>query len=154
MKKILIVISVIWFSALTNAKNFTYEINSREELYVQQNKNVALNFINSYVKFLGILPPDRKKINSWIANNKMLTQNFKTAYKKIGNVDFDPILDAQDYPENFEIIKFNEKTGIVTVKGKNWEDFIVNIKIIKTGNTWFVDGCGVVNIPKNLRAKR
>ena len=154
MKKIILSLCLISLLAPMNAKSTNLKVYEKTEFYYQNQSNIALNFINSYVNFLGNLPPERKKINNWVSNNKILTQNFKNSYKKIANGDFDPILDAQDYPDSFKIVKFDEKTNIVTVKGNNWDDFLLKIKLVKVGNSWLVDGCGAVNVPIQLRAKR
>ena len=70
-------------------------------------------------------------------------------------LDFDLIFDAQDYPdEGFELESFDNKTNYVVVKGKNWTDFRLTIKMVLENNKWLVDGCGIINIPNDKRSAR
>ena len=119
--------------------------------------NVGLKFINGYGK-----QGNKADFNS------LTTKNFKTALKKIyddfaaenpefeGGIDFDPIIDGQDAPASFEFEAFDEQTNYLTVRGKGdgYEDFKVTIKIVEENGKYLIDGCGVVNIPKNKRAGR
>jgi hypothetical protein len=86
-----------------------------------------------------------------------LKKIIEDAYEKEPEVglDFDPILDAQDYPDKgFELESLDEKTNYLTVRGKDWADFKLTIKIIEENGNWLVDGCGIINIPTDKRAKR
>jgi len=124
----------------------------------------ALTFINAYVKNCNQMK-DAVGIIEWVKSNKLTTQRFKTILKRtieeanklepeIG-LGFDPIFDAQDYPEKgFEIASIDYKTNYIVVKGKDWQDFKLTIKMVKANNNWLVDGCGIINIPKSKRAKR
>lgn len=70
-------------------------------------------------------------------------------------LDFDPIVDGNDIPdEGFELESYDKNTNLVVVKGKNWADFKVTIKVVLKDNKWFVDGCGIVNITKDNQSKR
>ncbi len=40
------------------------------------------------------------------------------------------------------------------VKGKIADNIKVTIKVIQKENKWFIDGCGIVNIPKDKRSDR
>nr|MBP6315517.1 hypothetical protein [Chitinophagaceae bacterium] len=63
---------------------------------------------------------------------------------------FDPIFDAQDYPEKgFELVSFDEKTNFIVVKGKDWADFKLTLKMVEENEQWLVEGCGIINIPKD-----
>ncbi|MDL2314916.1 hypothetical protein LJC16_01515 [Bacteroidales bacterium OttesenSCG-928-C19] len=125
---------------------------------------IALTFINSYVdncnKMKGAID-----IIEWVDSNNLTTNFFKnevrTIIEKANQEDpelglgFDPILDAQDFPdEGFEFAAFDDKINFIVVKGKKWEDFKLTIKMILEDNKWLVDGCGIVNIPDNKRSKR
>jgi hypothetical protein len=123
----------------------------------------ALNFINSYVENFN--KADRVVVTDWVNSNNLTTKDFKTelknildeAYKKEPEIglDFDPILDAQDYPDKgFELESFDEKTNYLTVRGIDWLDFKLTMKIIEENGNWLVDGCGIINIPDGKRAKR
>src|SRR5437764_4590505 len=102
---------------------------------------------------------------NWVERNPLLTNNFKTFYRNLLDaaqkedpevgLDFDPIFDAQDFPDKgFEIVNCDNETGYVTVRGKDWADFVLVLKVIQQDNKWLVDGSGVINIPVNKRAKR
>lgn len=141
-------------------------LKQRSETPVLNSKSdarVALQFINDYVAFCS--SKQRIKVSQWVENNKLLTNHFKSTYIKLVNsalksdpelgLDFDPILDAQDYPEKgFNIINYDSATGYVTLNGKDWPAFVLVTRIVKQGNKWLVDGSGVINIPEEKRAKR
>ncbi|WP_321331530.1 hypothetical protein [uncultured Bacteroides sp.] len=123
---------------------------------------VALQFINEYVTFCS---QQISLDSNWIKKNQLLTGKFKTTYNNLINsaiksdpeigLDFDPILDAQDYPEQgFELVNCDNKAGFITLKGKDWPDFLLVIKVVRQDNKWLVDGSGVINIPLNKRAER
>ncbi|MCL2131617.1 MAG: hypothetical protein FWH36_04075 [Lentimicrobiaceae bacterium] len=124
----------------------------------------ALTFINSYVDNCNKMK-ESIGIIEWVNSNNLTTHIFKTEVKtmieeafkiepEIG-LDFDPIFDAQDYPdEGFELESFDSKTNFIVLKGKNWTDFKLTIKVVLEGNKWLVDGCGIVNIPNDKRSKR
>lgn len=97
--------------------------------------------------------------------NTLVTIGFKTEFKKIIDdalkqdpelgLDADPIFDAQDYPDKgFELDTFDEKTNYITLKGKDWSEFKLTLKMLEQNGNWLVDGCGIINIPANKRAKR
>ena len=124
----------------------------------------GLKFINDYVENSNKMT-DKVDIIDWVNSNNLSTNNFKTELKKIiedayekepeVGLDFDPILDAQDYPDKgFELESLDEKTNYLTVRGKDWADFKLTIKIIEENGNWLVDGCGIINIPTDKRAKR
>jgi len=77
--------------------------------------------------------------------------NPKTTAGKVDpelGLDEDPIFDAQNYPDKgFELAAFDSKTNYVVVKGKNWPDFKLTLKMVAENNTWLVDGCGLIKIP-------
>ncbi|MBK6833593.1 MAG: hypothetical protein IPG89_04680 [Bacteroidetes bacterium] len=67
----------------------------------------------------------------------------------------DPIVDAQDYPsKGFELESIDEQTNFLIVKGKDMPEFKLTIKVVEENGNWLVDGCGIVNIPKDKRAAR
>ena len=70
-------------------------------------------------------------------------------------LDFDPIFDAQDFPDKgFELVSSDKNSGYITVKGKDWPEFVLVIRIVYLDNKWLVDGSGIINIPESKRAKR
>ncbi len=145
------------------------EINSQlseEKETIKDNspENTALTFINSYIV-------DSNKMNksvgylNFVKSSNLTTKSFKIELQKIVDeaekldpemgLDFDPIIDGQDYPdEGFELKHFDTKSNFIIVKGKNWADFEVTMKLIFENEKWLIDGCGIVNIPKNNQSKR
>jgi hypothetical protein len=126
--------------------------------------NVAVRFINDYIAYC-LSRTSQSTDSGWIEHNPLLSDNFKAARKKLLDdalkddpdlgLDFDPVLDAQDFPEKgCELVNCDNKTGYVTVRGKNWPEFVLVVKVAQQGNEWLVDGSGVINIPTGLRAKR
>jgi hypothetical protein len=64
---------------------------------------------------------------------------------------FDPILDAQDNPEKFEIVR--KDGSFLVVRGVDWPEFTVTMKLKLIGLQWLVEGCGIVNIPEEKKGK-
>ena len=113
------------------------------------NPQVALQFVNDYIHTM-----DEEQINTktWIKNNPLLTKKFKSEYKKSFNNDFDPILNAQDYPEKgFKIVNSDSSTGYVYLQGVDYDEFSITAKVVFEDGKWLVDGCGIVNIPGDKR---
>ena len=142
------------------------EISSTETQIDKSNTpvDIALAFIDSYVDNCNKM---RESIGiiEWVNSSNLTTTYFKTEVKtmieearKIDpelGLSFDPIFDAQDYPdEGFELESFDSKTNFIVVKGKNWANFKLTIKMVLENNKWLVDGCGVINIPNDKRIAR
>ena len=126
--------------------------------------DVALNFINSYVDNCNKMKKSTGVVE-WVKSNNLTTKNFQTELKKIVDeaykaepelgLDADPIFNAQDYPDKgFELESFDSKTNFVVVKGKEWADFKLTIKLVLLNETWLVDGCGIINIPNEKQIAR
>lgn len=154
MKIILTLLTVIIFPGLCYAD-------------CTQKAESAKSFINEYKIFCDNAYKVKPKVTDiqWIQKNTKVTDNFKKAHKKLildarkkdpeMGLDFDPIFDAQDYPdEGFKLFACSDQSDYVTLNGVDWEVFRVVVKVIKTDKGWLVDGAGVINIPKNKRAKR
>ena len=117
---------------------------------------LAVEFANRYVEYVD----DRKKTIGrieWLNSQSILSSDFKSAlnefYKSREFVGFDPILDAQDYPDQgFEVDSVD--SNYVIVKGVDWEEFRVTLKLIEINGEWHIDGSGVINVPPNRRIKR
>lgn len=134
------------------------------ESEIRPDFNVALTFINQYASFCTPTSSSTSDSN-WVRNNTLLTDNFKGHYfalldsglkidPEIG-LGFDPIFDAQDFPDSgFVVSSTDEKTGLVTVRGKDWPRYLLVLKVITQNNKSLVDGSGVINIPEDKRAKR
>lgn len=133
------------------------------ELKVEIYPEIAVNFINSYVENANKMSK-AVETRDWVKSSKLVTDNFKTELVNIINeaferdpeygLGFDPIMDAQDNPNEFVITEFDDKTGIVKLRGKQWESFTLNIKLVVDDGKTLVDGCGVVNLTEEERAKR
>lgn len=124
----------------------------------------ALTFINSYVDNCNRMK-ESIGVVEWTNSNKLTTQSFKAELKRLMEeayklepemgLDADPIFDAQDYPDQgFELDSLDDKMNYIVVKGKNWPDFKLTIKMIKGNDEWLVDGCGIINIPYDKRISR
>jgi len=126
-------------------------------------KSVALKFINDYTDFC---KTNESELNSvqWIQRNQLTTAEFKSKYRQIIEsarqrdeelgLGFDPILDAQDFPENgFEFSTY-DKDGYVIVKGKDNTEFITTIKMKLVDNKWMIDGAGIINVPKDKQVRQ
>ena len=53
-----------------------------------------------------------------------------------------------------DIQAYDEQTNYLTVKGKDWPDFKLTMKMALENGKWVVDGSGIVNIPENEQAER
>ena len=139
----------------------TKEVKTTESNKQQDNipSNIALKFINLYVDNCNKMKAS-VGIIEWVNSNNLTTSHFKIELKSILDeankidpdmgLDVDPIFDAQDYPEKgFELESFNDKTNFIIVKGKNWPDFKLTLKMVLENNNWLVDGCGIINISKD-----
>lgn len=123
---------------------------------------IALKFLDDYVIYCDNRNSN-KNLFQWINDNTLLTSKFKETHKKLIEdaektdpelgLGFDPIFDAQDYPSSF-VIKSIDNTGFITLQGKDWQDFVVTVKLVYIDSMWFVDGAGIINIPKDKQARR
>lgn len=125
---------------------------------------IALSFINDYVENSNKLK-ESIGIIEWVNANQYSSDNLKTELERIMNeaekqapeygLGFDPIFDAQDFPEDgFEIDEVEMSSNFLTVKGKNWKDFKITLKVKKESDKWLVDGVGIINIPKDKQSER
>ena len=123
----------------------------------------ALTFINDYVKNRNTM--DETETLQWVNTHLEVTQEFKDSLTHLITkarlqdpelgLDADPIFDAQDNPEEgFELLSTDSKSGYITVRGKQWKEFKLNLKMKNEEGRWLVDGCGIVNIPLEKRIQR
>lgn len=129
----------------------------------EENKEInALLFINNYVENCNKMNQS-VSILEWIESKTLTTSRFREELKRIikesekedpeMGLGFDPIFDAQDYPEEgFELDLIGEG-DFLTVRGKEWTEFKVVMKLVKEQEEWKIDGCGVINIPKDMQIK-
>jgi len=168
MKQIIFILTIILIVSCgqNTDKKKTKEISSTESKIQKDHKPVdkAVEFINSYVDNCNKMK-ESIGVVEWVNSNSMTTIRFKTELKTVMEeaykiepelgLNADPIFDAQDYPEKgFEFDSFDSKTNFVVVKGKDWEDFKLTLKMVLENDNWLVDGCGIINIPINKRITR
>jgi hypothetical protein len=126
--------------------------------------DVALKFINDYVVNCNKMN-EQIGIVEWVNSNQNVSQEFKEQLAKMikdaytsefeYGLGFDPIFDAQDYPDDgFKLAEFDSISNYLTVEAKTWKGFAIKMKIKEVHHKWVVDGCGVINIPKNKQAER
>tara|TARA_R110002095_G_scaffold92147_3_gene80476 strand:+ start:2217 stop:2684 length:468 start_codon:yes stop_codon:yes gene_type:complete len=124
---------------------------------------VALDFSNLYIGFLKT--PGKwsdQWPNEWIQSNEYLTDEFKLSYKAIMTkafindsdfgLGFDPILDAQDYPNSgFVVTECDASNRRVLLQGREWVSFKLIAELKEVNNQWLVNKMGVVNDETYLR---
>lgn len=165
MKRIhLFILVVLTFSCSSRPDSSQKRTEEKQTEISAPDFNVALKFINEYTDYCNNLTESNLDSN-WVYKNQLLTKKFKNRYKALLDsaykeepevgLDFDPIFDAQDFPDKgFVILKTDNNTEYVTVKGKNWEKFKVVLKVVYQDGKWLVDGSGIINIPADKQAKR
>nr|WKN37209.1 hypothetical protein K4G66_00615 [Tunicatimonas sp. TK19036] len=125
---------------------------------------IALVFINDYIKFIDDGSSELTLVE-WVKSQKTVTDNFKSELERIITeakiqdpelgLGFDPILDAQDYPEKgFELHQQDTDSEFLIVQGIEWETFQLTMKIKESDGKWLVDGSGIINIPEEARIRR
>ncbi|MCK9451615.1 MAG: hypothetical protein M0Q90_07990 [Bacteroidales bacterium] len=149
---------------LSACQSVPTENNSSEEIETSKipvKHEVAGQFINAYADFcydrtaeIGIL--------NWVKGQENVSADFKTELEKIiveaetqnpdYGLEFDPIFEAQDFPDVFVIDSYDG--NFVTLRGKKLPDFKLVMKVVEVNGSWLVDGSGVVNIPEEKRVKR
>lgn len=165
MRTLILTFTIIAFlSCSTQTDTNTHSPTSTNKSVATPDFNVALNFINDYVGFCNSTSIQTNDTN-WVRNHPLLTDNFKNAYYDLINkarkdnpelgLGFDPIFDAQDFPDKgFVVAAADTAAGILTVKGKEWSDFILTLKLVAQDGKYLVDGSGAINIPEYKRARR
>jgi hypothetical protein len=143
----------------TNSKNEPGE--SGQTQNAEPNYQVAIRFINDYLDYSNDLKSEVSLID-WVNNRNDVTTDFKNELEKILTeaerldpelgLGFDPILDAQDNPNEFEFEMVDSEYLIV--KGVDWAEFRLTLKLKNQESEWFVDGSGIINVPENKRMKR
>ena len=144
---------------MADSKRETSETITRQS--TEPDYQVALKFINDYLEFTN----DRKSdigLIEWVNSRKDLTVEFKSELKRILDeaekedpelgLGFNPILDAQDSPDRFLLDSTDYE--FLIVKGEDWTEFRLTLKIKLVDNKWLVDGAGIINVPEKKRMKR
>jgi hypothetical protein len=168
MLRLVIIYTIIFFISCGQSeseKKDSIASIPKETFYQKDNKvENALKFINDYVTNSNKID-NRTEIIEWVNSNNLTTKSFKSELKKIIDdayktepevgLNFDPILDAQENPEKgFELEVFDEKTNYLIIRGKDWQEFKLTMKVAEENGNWLVDGCGIVNIPDSKKSKR
>lgn len=167
MNKLLYLFSLILF--ITSCKNNQDEkplpkivVETKSEIVECEDCKTALNFINSYLNQID--PNKNSKITTeeWVKQNLLASESFKKEYIETVNkaveedpelgLEYDYILDAQDYPdEGFDSKRCECKNGVVKLTTKNWKGYFLIIKLINENGKMKVDACGTINIPESER---
>lgn len=168
MKKstFLFLLSLTFFSCTKKLKNHHIQIIEKsttvttdkptEKEILKLKKQIALDFINGYVKNQN----NRKnslRSDIWIENSNLASQWLKTTtkafYSSTEYIDFDPIFNAQDYPEQgYEIESI--KNDIVIVRGINFTSLKDSIKLIKFEDRWLVNNIGIFKNTPHFPSKK
>lgn len=125
------------------------------------NYQLAVQFINDYLDYSNDLQSEIGLIE-WVNKRDDVTVEFKSELKRILEdaeksdpelgLGFDPILDAQDSPNKFEL--YNTDSEYLVVRGHDWTEFKLTLKMKLVDKNWLVDGSGIINVPKNNRINR
>ncbi len=137
-----------------------YEPLESEASSENENYQAGLEFINSYIESI-----DHLEILEFVRTSSLATVEFTDKLENMIILGYeenprigllaDPIFDAQDYPpKGFELHEFDPQTGYVIVKGVEWEDFKVAMRVVSEDGHILVDGCGAVNMPEDKRVER
>ncbi len=168
MKRIIILSVTILFASCgqDSDKKTIHEVRVTESNIPSENVpvEIGLEFINSYVANCNKVE-ESVGVVEWVNGSNMVTKRFKKELKTIVDeaykanpemgLDADPIFDAQDYPDKgLELESFDSKTNFIVVKGKEWADFKLTMKMVLENDNWLVDGCGIINVPNGKRIAR
>lgn len=127
-------------------------------------ENVAVDFINNYVRYSNSQEV-KPTLVQWINEQPYITEKFKMILDTLISqaekddsemgLGFDPIFNAQDYPDKgFELAEVRNENDVVLVRGIDWSDFTLNIKLKKIQeDLWYVDGVGIVNMISTIEQK-
>ena len=171
MKKLIFLISMSFciISCTQNAGNKSPEtlggnIAESGDTLTEDNLDFALEFINGYVDNLN-KQEDQIELLAWANSNKLVTADFRKDLSRIideanredpdWGLGYDPILNAQDYPESgFEIVSFDPISNLIYFQGIDWDGFKLTLKAKSVDGAWLVDGCGDVNLTEEEKAER
>lgn len=136
---------------------------SARQLSVSENDDeaaVALAFINGYVENC-LDSQSRADVVAWVDANSLATAGLKRELRRMVEqaeaedpelgLDGDPLFDAQDYPQGGFEPDAVERGVYLILKGKDWPEFKLAVKVVHEQGRWLVDGCGAVNIPDRMR---
>ena len=162
--KIITIILLLTFSSCKNVVSIEKEVVIEQTESQNSAEKIAVDFINHYVEYCNDLNSEQGLIE-WVFEQQNVSKYFKTELKRVVTeaekkepelgLGFDPIFNAQDYPENgFELDQWDNKSKFLTVKSKDSSDFKLKIKMIRENEIWFVNGIGIINMTEKERIKR
>lgn len=161
---ILLFVSIGFIACAQNPMKTIQEPSKDSKVVTESNpQEVAINFINSYVRNCNKMKEALSSVD-WAKASKLVTKNFRAELDNIISeankkdpeygLGFDPIFDAQDYPNSFEVDSIDLASNYIIVRGKNWTDFKLAMILKMKNNFWLVEGCGIINVPQEKRIKR
>lgn len=119
---------------------------------------VAEQFANQYLAWLARVESAEMSARAWLIGNALASDALLAQFEQLENAAWaadpelglgaDLLLDAQDFPtEGFEFARCDVSTDTVWLRGKQWQDFSVALRLVKQADRWLVDGMGAVNMP-------
>ncbi len=115
---------------------------------------VAQSFFDDYIRNLKRLGSDKARL-AWVLARKDVTPQFKAAYQrahakaaksKMGGMEADPFLNAQDYPDNSTMVvtgaQLQGTKAKVTMNWRQGMDLAVEVKLLKFPDGWKIHGIG------------
>lgn len=158
-----LIVLISSLSCNTIIKNEIRPLNEQTDSIVLK-EYVALEFINNYVIYCNNQINEVPLI-SWVGKQNNVSKEFKSELERIiveankrdpeMGLGFDPIFDAQDYPDKgFEFEELNNLKNIVVVKGIEWSSFKLHIKMVLRKGKYLVHGLGIINLSVDERVKR
>ncbi len=135
MKNIVLLVQLVFFLSCNTQTSETGNNNNTIKDTTSSKACVsALDFANDYISSTVRVSPAQND-SLGLYDNPLLSAKFKSIYRNLMDsaikadpelgLGFDPVLDAQDYPDKgFELADCNKESGYVTLRGKDWKDFI------------------------------
>lgn len=116
---------------------------------------VAVNFLNAYVKASASFPNGERSVTQWMAKEPNVTERFRKALARLyrdarardpeSGYGSDPIVGGQDFPNEFRVVSTlieGEKARVVLIGTDPGFPMEVKVALIQTSGKWFVDGSG------------
>ncbi|WP_343632968.1 hypothetical protein [Fluviicola sp.] len=150
MKKIWLLFLVSALFSCGNSIETKKENTARES---EVDRKIALEVLNDYVASCNALEDPEK----WVSTNPLLTADFKSAYQKMIKdareedpelgLGFDPIFNAQDYPDKGFTIASGKSSddSVVVLEGIDMK-MTVKVRLKAVNGKWLVDGAGVIRM--------
>jgi len=116
---------------------------------------VAVNFLNTYVKAAASFTNGEKSVTQWMAKEPLVTERFRKALARLyrnarardpeSGYGADPIVGGQDFPDEFRLVSTlieGETARVVLIGTDPGFPMEVKVVLIQTSGKWFVDGSG------------